>query len=353
MGKRTTLPPGLLVQVGRFTWTSLWQVMMAQLAPPSSKGEYLRPASQFRHSIGTIGAGMADAQPGEEQPQYPAASKRYKLLVGQGCPWAHRTVVVWRLKGLMDAIDLAPVIPAPAQGGWVFAQPEAGCQRLSELYQLSQPGYRGRNTVPVLWDSQTQTIVNNESAEIIVILNQAFNDYAQHPDLDLYPTALKPEIDRWNDLIYESVNNGVYRCGMAQTQTAYNQACAALFSTLDQLEAALTNRVYLCGDSLTLADVRLFTTLIRFDLVYYSLFKCNRRRIKDYPNLWGYLGRIYHLPGIADTCDFEAIKQEYYSNLFPLNPGGIVPMGPDLSELLPASQPQTAPLATPQTPIEH
>jgi glutathionyl-hydroquinone reductase len=332
MAKGKTLPPGLLVQVGRFTWTTLWQVMMAQLAPPSPKGEYLRPASQFRHQIGV-------AEPGGEHPTYPAAPKRYKLLVGQGCPWAHRAVVVWCLKGLAEVIELVPVLPSPAQGGWVFVQPEAGCQRLSELYQLAQPGYRGRNTVPVLWDSQTQTIVNNESAEIIVILNQAFNDYAQQPQLDLYPETLRPEIDRWNEIIYEAVNNGVYRCGMAQTQIAYDQACRTLFTTLDQLEAALANQTYLCGEQLTLTDVRLFTTLIRFDLVYYGLFKCNVRRIKDYPHLWAYLGRIYHLPGIAETCDLEAIKQEYYSNLFPLNPGGIIPSGPDLTALLPAAQP--------------
>jgi glutathionyl-hydroquinone reductase len=324
MGKRSSLPPGLLVQVGRFTWTTMWRVMMTQLAPSSQKGEYLRPNSQFRHTV-------------ETDSTYPPSAHRYKLMVGQGCPWAHRAVVVWTLKGLEHVIDLVPVVPAPEQGGWVFEQPEAGCHRLAELYQLAHPDYRGRNTVPVLWDSHTQTIVNNESAEIIVILNSAFNDDALHPDLDLNPADLQPEIDRWNELIYTPVNNGVYRCGMAQTQAAYDQAISELFTTLDQLEAALADQPYLCGERLTLADVRLFTTLIRFDLVYYSLFKCNRRRIKDYPNLWHYLGRLYHWPGIADTCDFAAIKAEYYCNLFPLNPGGLIPAGPDVAELLPSA----------------
>jgi glutathionyl-hydroquinone reductase len=323
MGKRSSLPPGLLVQVGRFTWTTMWRVMMAQLAPSSQKGEYQRPNSQFRHTV------SADSP-------YPPAAHRYKLMVGQGCPWAHRAVVVWTLKGLENVIDLVSVVPAPEQGGWIFEQPEAGCHRLAELYQLAQPDYRGRNTVPVLWDSQTQTIINNESAEIIVTLNSAFNDYAKHPNLDLNPADLQTEIERWNELIYGSVNNGVYRCGMAQTQAAYDQAISELFTSLDQLEATLADQPYLCGERLTLADVRLFTTLIRFDLVYYSLFKCNRRRIKDYPNLWHYLGRLYHWPGIADTCDFAAIKAEYYCNLFPLNPGGLIPAGPDVAELLPS-----------------
>jgi glutathionyl-hydroquinone reductase len=324
MGKRSTLPPGLLVQTGRFTWTTLWRIMMAQLAPSSKQGEYQRPSSQFRHTIGA-----------ESEAEHPAAAHRYQLIVGQGCPWAHRVVVVWTLKGLGEAIDLVSVVPAPAKGGWVFEQPFLNCRRLAELYQLAQTGYQGRNTVPILWDSQTQTIVNNESADIIVILNRAFNAYAQQPKLDLAPETLVPEIERWNELTYEAVNNGVYRCGMAQTQVAYDQASQELFTTLDQLETALADRPYLCGEPLTLADVRLFTTLVRFDLVYYSLFKCNLKRIKDYPHLWAYLGRIYHLPGIAQTCDLEAMKQEYYQNLFPLNPGGIIPRGPDLDTLFP------------------
>lgn len=202
--------------------------------------------------------------------------------------------------------------------------------------QLAQPGYSGRATVPVLWDKQTKTIVNNESAEIIVMLNSELNEFAKNPTIDLYPENLKEKIDWWNEKIYQSVNNGVYRCGFAQTQAAYNQACDELFTTLDEIEAALQTSRYLCGNQVTLADVRLFTTLFRFDVAYYGLFKCNRHRIQDYPNLGTYLSDIYQLPGVADTCNLESVKQDYYGNLFPLNPGGIIPSGPDMAYLLKA-----------------
>jgi putative glutathione S-transferase len=289
--------------------------MMAQLAPSNPKGEYQRPTSQFRQGIGG------------ESP-YPAVAGRYKLIVGRGCPWAHRTLIVRVLKGLETAL---PVITANPNGtgGWILPEPEAGCLKLPDLYQKAQSGYAGRCTVPVLWDPETQTIINNESSEIIVILNAAFNQFAQQPEPDLYPSGLKTAIDTWNDKIYSTVNNGVYRCGLAQTQTAYDLACAELFATLDEIEHTLTTQPYLCGDTLTLADVRLLPTLLRFDLVYYSLFKCNLRRIQDYPNLSRYLKLLYHLPGIAETCNLEGIKRDYYSNLFPLNPGGIIPIGPD------------------------
>ena len=208
-----------------------------------------------------------------------------------------------------------------------------GCRTLKEFYRLAQPGYSGRSTVPLLWDSQTQTIVNNESADIIVMLNGAFNAIAHQPQLNLYPDSLKPTIDEWNDKIYHAVNNGVYRCGFAQTQTAYDQACDELFAMLDELDAVLAHQRYLCGVTLTLADVRLFTTLFRFDIAYYGLFKCNRLRIQDYANLGPYLRDIYQLPGVADTCDLEAVKRDYYGNLFPLNPGQIIPRGPDIDTL--------------------
>jgi putative glutathione S-transferase len=185
----------------------------------------------------------------------------------------------------------------------------------------------------MLWDLQTNSIVNNESAEIIELLNSEFNEYSEQPQLDLAPVDLQGEIDRWNEVIYQTVNNGVYRCGFAQTQAAYDRAYTELFATLDRINEVLSTQAYLCGDALTLADVRLFTTLIRFDLVYHHLFKCNRRRIRDYPHLQAYLHRIYHLPGIAATCNFQTILQDYYGNLFPLNPGGIVPHLPDMSYL--------------------
>jgi putative glutathione S-transferase len=216
----------------------------------------------------------------------------------------------------------------------VFEQEDEGCRTLAELYQKAQPGYSGRSTVPVLWDSETKTIVNNESAEIIVMLNSEFNSFAKQAELDLYPDDLRETIDRWNAKIYPAVNNGVYRCGFAQTQAAYDQACNELFTTLDEIEETLSTHRYLCGDRLTLADVRLFTTLFRFDIVYYGLFKCNRRRIQDYLHLGAYLRDVYQYPGVADTCNLDAVKRDYYGNLFPLNPGGIIPDGPDMNSLL-------------------
>jgi glutathionyl-hydroquinone reductase len=321
--KAKSLPSKFIIKFGRFVWTTMWHTMMAQLAPRNPSGAYIRPDSQFRHTIS-----MASDSP------YPSASSRYRLYVGLGCPWAHRTLVVRALKGLEDAIAISIVSPSPEAGGWVFDQEDEGCRTLAELYQKAQPGYGGRSTVPVLWDSETRTIVNNESADIIVMLNSEFNSLAQHPDLDLYPKDLQETVDRWNAKIYPAVNNGVYRCGFAQTQAAYDQACHELFTTLDEIEANLATNRYLCGDRLTLADVRLFTTLFRFDAVYYSLFKCNRRRIQDYKFLSAYLRDLYQQPGVAKTCDIEAVKRDYYGNLFPLNPGGIIPNGPDLTYLL-------------------
>jgi glutathionyl-hydroquinone reductase len=246
------------------------------------------------------------------------------------CPWAHRTLVMRALKGLEKAISVSIVSPSPESGGWIFNKAEEDCQSLADLYEIAQPGYTGRCTVPVLWDKQTKKIVNNESAEIIVILNSELNQFAKHPELDLYPLELREQIDLLNDKIYHAINNGVYRCGFAQTQSAYNLACRELFSALDELDELLSKQRYLCGDRLTLADIRLFTTLFRFDIAYYGLFKCNLRRIQDYPHLSVYLRDLYRLPGVSDTCDLESVKRDYYGNLFPLNPGGIIPLGPDL-----------------------
>lgn len=318
--KRRSLPPKLIIQTGRFVWTQMWHLMMSNLAPRNKTGEYIRPESQFRNAISTATGAT-----------YPPAAGRYKLYVGWGCPWAHRTLVVRALKGLEEAIAVSIVSPAPEEGGWIFEVPEAGCRTLADLYELGSPGYGGRCTVPVLWDRETKTIVNNESSEIIVILNSEMNSFAKHPELDLYPDELKEKIDEWNEKIYHSVNNGVYRCGFAQSQEAYEKACNGVFATLDEINAVLESHQYVCGDRITLTDVRLFTTLFRFDTVYYGLFKCNRRRIQDYKNLWPYLQDLYHLPGVAETCNLEAVKREYYGNLFPLNPGGIIPIGPDMT----------------------
>lgn len=316
------IPPKWIVKTGRSIWTQIWQVMMSQLAPPNDLGEYQRPQSEFRNQISPA----ADAN-------YPSAANRYRLYVGLSCPWAHRTLVVRALKSLESAIEIVILTGDADAGGWKLPQPEHGCETLTELYRFAKSGYTGRSTVPMLWDNQTYTIVNNESAEIIEILNSEFNQFATSSDLNLAPADLKNQIAEWNELIYQTVNNGVYRCGFAQSQAAYDRASTALFATLDRINTALADRTYLCGDALTLADVRLFTTLIRFDLVYHHLFKCNYRRIRDYSHLHDYLCRIYQLSGVAATCDFPTILADYYGNLFPLNPGGIIPQLPDLSDL--------------------
>ena len=317
--KRAALPPGLIVRTGKFVWNTLWHTMMSQMAPRNKSGAYVRPQSEFRSR-------KISAEP-----------QRYFLIVGMSCPWAHRTLVTRALKGLEDAVGLFKVYPSTDEGRWLFepSQPDfpfTDCQSLPDFYSRCHSGYQGRATVPVLWDSHTQTIVNNESADIIELLNSEFGELATGPDL--YPEALRTDIDALNDKIYTAVNNGVYRCGFAQTQAAYDQAVGELFTTLDELDAILANRRYLCGSSLTLADVRLFTTLIRFDVSYHGIFKCDRRRIADYEHLSGYLRDLYQLPGVAETCDIEAVKRDYYGNLFPLNPGGIVPIGPGWEGLL-------------------
>ncbi len=318
-----SLPSKYIVKLGKFTWTTMWRIMMSQLAPSDKSGSYIRPESQFRNTVSSAA-----------NSPYPVASPRYRLYVGMSCPWAHRTLVVRALKGLENAIAVSVAYPSTDSGIWLLKETEFGCNTVPELYKLAQPGYQGRSTVPILWDDETKNIINNESAEIIEILNSQFNEFATNPTLDLYPEALREQIDNWNKKIYPAVNNGVYRCGFAQTQTAYELACNELFTVLDEIDAVLENNRYLCGQQLTLADVRLFTTLFRFDIVYYGLFKCNRRRIQDYKNLGGYLRDIYQLPGIANTCDLEQVKKDYYGNLFPLNPGGMIPLGQDLNYLL-------------------
>ena len=310
--KRVALPPGLIVRTGKFVWNTMWHTMMSQMAPRSKAGEYTRPESAFRSREITPEAG------------------RYRLIVGMSCPWAHRTLVVRVLKELQDAIALTTVYPSTDEGLWLFDSDQTelpgNCRTLPEFYRSCQAGYSGRATVPVLWDSKTNTIVNNESAEIIELLNSEFGEMANASDL--YPESLRSDIDALNEKIYATVNNGVYRCGFAQTQHAYDQAVDELFTTLDELDERLSTQRYLCGNTLTLADVRLFTTLIRFDVAYHGIFKCNRRRIADYHSLSSYLADLYQLPGIADTCDIDAVKRDYFGNLFPLNPGGIVPVGP-------------------------
>ena len=317
--KRAALPPGLIVRTGKFVWNTLWHTMMSQMAPRNKSGAYVRPQSEFRSR------------------EISAEPQRYFLIVGMSCPWAHRTLVTRVLKRLEDTVGVFKVYPSTDEGRWLFEPnqpnfPFTDCQSLPDFYSRCHSGYAGRATVPVLWDSHTQTIVNNESADIIELLNSEFGELSTGPDL--YPEELRANIDALNDKIYAAVNNGVYRCGFAQTQAAYDQAVGELFTMLDELDAILANQRYLCGSSLTLADVRLFTTLIRFDVSYHGIFKCDRRRIADYKYLSGYLRDLYQLPNIAETCDIEAVKRDYYGNLFPLNPGGIVPIGPGWEGLL-------------------
>lgn len=317
------LPPTPLIQTAQWGWHTLWQLMMAQLAPGTKEGAYQRPDSQLRQWVEAA-----------EDATFPGVANRYTLLVGVSCPWAHRTVLVRTLKGLEAAIATETLEADPSVGGWRFRSPMLGCQTLKEFYRLTSPNYSGRSTVPALWDSETQQIVNNESADLIVMLNSAFNAVASFPQVDLYPEALRPVIDDWNAKIYTAINNGVYRCGFSRSQAAYDEAAQSLFAMLDQVDHALAGQRYLCGAELTLADIRLFTTLIRFDLVYYNLFRCNFKRIQDYPHLGPYLRDLYQLPGVGENCDLEGIKQGYYKSLFPLNPGGIVPKGPDLGYLM-------------------
>ncbi|QLF91817.1 glutathione S-transferase family protein [Pseudomonas sp. ABC1] len=286
-------------------------------------GQFRRQATQRRNWISAEG----DFQP---------EAGRYHLYVSLACPWAHRTLIYRKLKGLESLISMSVVSWLMAEDGWTFDQSLGssgdalqGLQYLHQLYTLDDPGYSGRVTVPVLWDRKHQRIVNNESADIIRIFNDAFDDLTASP-LDLYPTHLREEIDKLNERIYEDLNNGVYRAGFATRQAAYEAAFDTVFSSLDDLEALLHERRYLTGEYLTEADWRLFTTLVRFDAVYHGHFKCNLRRIGDYPNLSGWLRELYQWPGIAETVNLQHIKRHYYQSHRAINANGIVPKGPAL-----------------------
>lgn len=267
---------------------------------------------------------------------FAAQAGRYHLYVSLACPWAHRTLIARKLKGLESLIDVSVVSWLMLENGWTFDKAFGSTgDRLNELSFLHQrytrdtPDYSGRVTVPVLWDTQRQCIVSNESADIIRMFNSAFNELTGNT-LDFYPQELTAEVDRWNDSIYPALNNGVYRAGFATSQSAYEQAFADVFRELEHLETHLAQHRYLAGEHLTEADVRLFTTLIRFDAVYYSHFKCNERRIADYPNLSNWLRELYQWPGVAQTVDFTHIKGHYYASHRTINPTGIIPKGPAL-----------------------
>lgn len=300
----------------------------------SADGTFHRQEDAFRGWVRADGASPC-----------PAAAGRYHLYVSYACPWAHRIIIARELKGLQHAIGLTAVDPWRDERGWRFGSgdgfspdPLNGFTYLSEAYAATDPDYRGRHTVPVLWDSVTRRIVSNSDDDLLRMLNTEFNAVAAHPALDLYPARHRAEIDRLNARIYRDVNNGVYRAGFATTQRAYEAAVRPLFATLSELDQRLGPQRFLLGPSLTEADIRLFVTLVRFDAVYHGHFKCNLRRIADHPNLDGYLRDIYQLPGIAGTVRLDHIKRHYYGTHLQINPTGIVPLGPELDLTAPAQR---------------
>ncbi|MCW2243418.1 glutathione S-transferase family protein [Azospirillum canadense] len=302
---------GLLIE-GR--WQDQWY------DTKTTGGAFVRPETQFRNWVKADGS----------TPYQPEAG-RYHLFVSLACPWAHRTLIVRALKGLTEVIGVSVVDPLMREDGWTFPEldPVTGSTRLYEVYAKAKADYTGRVTVPVLWDRKSGTIVNNESAEIIRILNREFDAFGD-PSVDLYPADLAGAIDELNAFVYDRINNGVYKAGFATSQEKYEQAFDALFAALDELDARLSDQRYLFGDRRTEADWRLFTTLVRFDAVYVGHFKCNLRRIADYPNLSGYLRDLYQVPGIAETVNFAHIKRHYYASHTMINPTGVVPKGPAL-----------------------
>ncbi|MDY7013954.1 MAG: glutathione S-transferase family protein, partial [Cyanobacteriota bacterium] len=288
-----------------------------------SKGRFMRNPTTFRHWIKADGSS-------EFQPE----AGRYHLYVSYACPWAHRTLIMRKLKGLEEAIALSVVDPIMAEEGWEFSE-HAGCipdpiheaRYLREIYIKADSQYTGRVTVPVLWDKQKGTIVNNESREIIRMFDRECDAIATQ-SVNFCPDELTEDIDKTIDAIYQPINNGVYRSGFAMSQEAYNEAVVELFANLDRWEGVLEKQRYLCGDNITEADWCMFTTLLRFDLVYYVHFKCNLQHIWDHPNLWNYLKDLYQQPGVKETCNLDHIKRHYYESHPHINPSGIVPKGP-------------------------
>lgn len=301
-------------------------------------GKFVRSDAQFRNWI------TADGSPGPSgRGGFRAEAGRYHLYVSLACPWASRVLILRALKGLEEMIGVSVVHPYMGKDGWTFEPAPGvigdpgGADFLYQVYLRADPGYSGRVTVPVLWDRQQDTIVSNESSEIIRMFNAAFDGIGAAPG-DYAPITLLPEIDRINAEIYDSINNGVYKAGFATAQAVYEQEVAAVFQALDRLEVLLGRQPWLLGERLTEADWRLFTTLIRFDAVYHGHFKCNLRRLVDYPNLWAYTRALYQWPGIAATVDFDHIKQHYYRSHPTINPNGIVPKGPILDLMQPSGR---------------
>ncbi|MEP3526085.1 MAG: glutathione S-transferase family protein [Hyphomicrobiales bacterium] len=303
-------------------------------------GKFVRKKSTFRHWITFDGAAGPSGDAG-----FKAEANRYHLYVSHACPWAHRAMIFRAIKGLEEIISISVVDHLMVSKGWEFStNPGAipddlfGAKTMAEIYLKADPHFTGRVTVPVLWDKKKHTIVSNESSEIIRMFNSAFNNITSNR-LDFYPEELRASIDAINETIYHTVNNGVYKSGFATTKEAYEEAVTALFHTLDQLEDILAQTPYLVGNKITEADWRLFTTLIRFDAVYVGHFKCNIRRIEDYPNISNYLRALYQAPSIADTVNMDHIKRHYYESHDTINPTGIVPVGPHIDFEAPHNRP--------------
>ena len=294
-------------------------------------GRFVRTQTQFRNWITADGSAGPTGQAG-----YKAETNRYHLYVSLACPWASRTLMIRTLKGLEDMISISVVHPLMLEHGWTFEEGEGvigdpifKARYLHEVYTAVKPDYTGRVTVPVLFDKKTKTIVNNESSEIIRMLNTAFDGLGAKPG-NYVPDQWLEEIDTVNDFVYHRINNGVYKAGFATKQEVYEEEVTALFAALDQMEERLAGQDYLVGNRLTEADIRLFTTLVRFDAVYFGHFKCNLKPLTAYPNLWAYTKRIYQLPGMAQTVNFDHIKRHYYGSHKTINPTGVIPMGPTL-----------------------
>ncbi len=303
-----------LLQQGQ--WVDQWY------ETKDSDGEFRRQESRFRSWLTADGETGPDGEPG-----LAAEPGRYHLYVSLACPWAHRTLIFRQLKGLQNLIDVTAVAPLMLENGWEMRDPLYGLEFLYQLYLKADASYEGRVTVPLLWDKQTQTIVSNESSEIIRMFNSAFNDLTGNTD-DYYPEPLRASIDAVNQRVYDTINNGVYRAGFATTQAAYEAAFQTLFDSLDWVEGLLIKQRYLTGDQITEADWRLFTTLIRFDAVYHGHFKTNRQLLADFPAMSGYVRELYQVPGVAETVNFEQIKTHYYGSHSTINPTGIIPVGP-------------------------
>jgi putative glutathione S-transferase len=301
----------------------------------NDKGEFVRWESAFRNWITVDGSAGPSGTSG-----FKAEVDRYHLYVSLACPWAHRTLIFRDLKGLSHLITVSVVHPLMPDISWIFADyPGASADTINnkstmaDVYKIADSDFNGVVTVPVLWDKKLKTIVNNESSEIIRMLNSAFNqlnDTRINKNLDLYPEELQSEIDSVNNDVYNNINNGVYRCGFAVSQEAYEQAYNDLFNALDRMEQRLSSQPFLAGKLITEADWRLFVTLVRFDAVYVGHFKCNKKRIIDYPNLWNYTKQLYQMSGIAQTVNLDHIKFHYYGSHHSINPSGIVPLGPEL-----------------------